>query len=235
MEIFRVAIETFLLLWRYFVSRWGHSSCDRELDAALKNFDAAIDLLLYAGHSLHCDEDISNCTASAFAHSPQDGELLLLHWISSVLQKNPKLSSSVGPISNFGEDMRDSVILAYLMHSIWPHVCHLDVLSDDSLQHRATTVLAGAEELGISVQVRAEDIVDGDPVCNFWFCTQIFEKFTECCRVDHTYELDEGAYRYIPKGCVMHVYRGRRHCRRLSVQTTATPASVFCPGGGGGA
>jgi len=129
----------------------------------------------------------------------EDAEVLLLHWINSLLASRPIFEGKYSPAGNFGPDMWDSFHLTHLLHAVWPLRCSVDLLEKPDVEERAAAIVECCAGLGLHVITQPEDITQGNAPLNFLLVYQIFEYFTECCRLDYAHELDEGVYRFVPQ------------------------------------
>jgi len=114
-------------------------------------------------------------------------EQILLMWLNHHL----KVAGLNRVATNFGDDLRDSVILTYVLNQLDPHHCDLSGLKLEDPEQAAESVLVSAEKLGCRKFISAEDIVKGNARVNLAFVATLFSKYPEMGLTGRALELFE--------------------------------------------
>jgi len=102
-------------------------------------------------------------------------EQILLMWLNHHL----KVSGVNRVATNFGEDLKDSVILTHVLNQLQPEQCDLAGLDLPDSEQRAESLLVNADKLGCRKFISAEDIVKGNARVNLAFVATLFSKYPE--------------------------------------------------------
>jgi len=119
------------------------------------------------------DENLSNLHAM----SPEE---ILLRWVNYHLEQNDNYKGN--PISNFGNDIKDSTAYQHLLQQLFKHdkidlnSVKMNCNSEKNFISRATVSLKMADKLGCKAFVTERDIVNGNVKLNTAFVANLFNK-----------------------------------------------------------
>lgn len=97
-------------------------------------------------------------------------EAILIRWINFHLKKD----GSPKKITNLGSDLKDSIALIHVLHSLDASKCTYDALSEEDVLKRADAVIKSSEALGAAPLVRPADIVSGNVKLLTVFVAELF-------------------------------------------------------------
>jgi hypothetical protein len=97
-------------------------------------------------------------------------EAILIRWLNFHLKK-------VGvdkQVTNLGSDLKDSVAIIQVLHSLDKDKCSLAALGESDLVKRADATIKTAESIGTPALVRPADIVSGNSKLLTIFVAELF-------------------------------------------------------------
>ncbi len=97
-------------------------------------------------------------------------ETILIRWINFHLKKE----GIDRRVHNLGGDLKDSVALIHVLHSLEPSKCSLEALGEEDNVKRAEKMILSAESLGVPPLVRPSDITTGNVKLNTVFVAELF-------------------------------------------------------------
>lgn len=97
-------------------------------------------------------------------------EAILVRWINFHLKREGQEMR----VKNLGGDLKDSIALTYVLHSLDSSKCTLENLKEDDFIKKADKVIKNAESLGVPPLVSPSDIASGNVKLNTVFVAQLF-------------------------------------------------------------
>lgn len=97
-------------------------------------------------------------------------ETILVRWINYHLKKQGQEKR----VNNLGGDLKNSIPLIYVLHSLDSSKCSLDALNEEDNIKRAEQMIKNAEALGVPPLIRPSDITSGNVKLNTVFVASIF-------------------------------------------------------------
>eukprot|EP01116_Phalansterium_solitarium_P003460 TRINITY_DN1428_c0_g1_i1.p1 TRINITY_DN1428_c0_g1~~TRINITY_DN1428_c0_g1_i1.p1 ORF type:complete len:1059 (-),score=472.95 TRINITY_DN1428_c0_g1_i1:345-3521(-) len=117
-------------------------------------------------------QDVEKPTDDEDADQPEE---ILLRWVNAQLQA----AEYDRQISDFSNDIKDSLVYTVLLHQLAPETCTLEAMTIGDVGRRAQLVLDNAARIDCRKFINARNIVQGDARLNSAFVANLFTTFNK--------------------------------------------------------